>query len=263
MARPSAASSRMLPRLMPVKACASALPMASVRSSASSDDCRAPLTAALVSLSRRCSNRGRTSGLRVSPSFCAAARRCASSSLASSTAACASSSVWRAWGSRSAASARSISGSCATSGSSKLLRCRLSAASRWRSGSPPTSCMPASAVSIAPRMRLLMVTSCASSVSATASPVTASTAASSRTISTCVPCTRTASSAMAWIRVAAALSSVATASRFRVAMRSSLSPVASTWASAGVSAWARPLAARQPSASRRKALCSHRPEKWE
>ncbi|MDT4846997.1 hypothetical protein FQZ97_810420 [compost metagenome] len=237
---------------MPVKACASVLPRASMRSMPLSESASAAFTPASVSFSICCSSSGRTMGCWASPSFCAAASRWAGSSLASNTAACASSRLWRACASSSPASALSINASWLMSGSSNALRCRVRAASRWRSGPAPTSSMPARALSMALRRRLLIITSPASSGRGSFSPVTASTAASSTTMNTRSPCTRTASAAMALMR-ADAFSSGSAASLFRVSMRTSVSPSTRARASADVRAWAALAHAKATTSKQRRA----------
>ncbi len=238
MARPSAASNRIEPRLMPVKAWDRALPSTSCRSMAESAADNAALTAGLASASNRCNNSGRNAGRLFSPSALAALRRLASSSAASCMAARARSRLSRAWSSSVPARAFSIRGICVTSGSSNAARCSSLAASRCAPTSLPNSWRTARAASSAPRMRLLTMTSCASSFCATAAPVVASVVLpSSATISTCWPSTLTAPSASAFIS-AWAWSSGSAARRLRVAMRASPSPSTNARASAGVSACA-------------------------
>ena len=65
-----------------------------------------------------------------------------------------------------------------------------------------SSCSAASALSSSPRIRLLLMTSSASSGSFSAAPVTGSDALSSRTTNTCSPAVLTASSASAWMNAA-------------------------------------------------------------
>ena len=247
MARPSAASSRIEPRLSPVNSTPSRSPQARLASMWAMARCSAAFTSASGSSARRWLSSSLTSGLRCAPSASAAARRWLLSSLASQVAARTSSSCARTAGDFSLAKAASISGKRDASGSLSSAR---AAARRTGSWALP-SCSAACAASSAARIRLLLITSSASAGSAAAAPVTGSCARSPSTTSTCPPASLTASLASASTKAAVRASAVCTA-WLRAAMRASVeSPAAMARACSGVSAWAPPASPRASAQARR------------
>ena len=178
MARPSATSSRMLPRLAPVNSRPSRSPQTSWPCTLSSAPWMAALTLTSCSLASFSKSSERVAGELLPDSALAAAARLAGSSDEISTAARSNCSLAFNSGSLSAASAFSIRPSLPSSTWS--FSSVIAAARTARSGD--TSLSTAMADSSSRRMRLLLTASSASAGSVAAAPLAASTALPSFTM---------------------------------------------------------------------------------
>ncbi len=233
-----------------------------MRLTLSSASCKAPRTAASVSLASamRSMRSARASGVASSASALVASMRVPASEDVNMALARTALSKALSLGSVSAASALSITGS--VDSSAALDSDSIASA---RVATSLDSSLPApSAASISLLMRLLLTTSSAPSGSLAGMPVAASFASSPYTMYALLPATLTVSAASASRKAGRAGSPLAT-NLCKASMRASLSPAEMAYASSAVSAWAwcRPVASVSKATGKARAARVHqliRPE---